>query len=127
MLTVSPGLQWFTTLPQVEWPLPQGEIGKDLKNLIEKDFEGEWGDRRQELVLIGEGLDIAGLTACLDGCLLTAEEMQEWENYMKMEISDERKDELLGELFDDGWEHWENPQSLIVNEEDHVHVASCGI
>jgi hypothetical protein len=37
-------------------------------------WEEPWGDRRQEIVLIGQGLDRAGLEAMFDAALLTAEE-----------------------------------------------------
>ena len=62
---------------------------------MENDFKGEWGDRRQEVLLIGDGVDIDGLTACLDSCLLTA---------MRTDINEEKRDELLSELFGDRWE-----------------------
>ncbi len=35
----------------------------------------QWGDRCQELVWIGVDMDQSGLTAMLDACLLTDEEM----------------------------------------------------
>ncbi len=48
-------------------------------------WDPAWGDRRQELALIGIGLDEAGLRADLDGCLLTEREMREgpamWQRY----------------------------------------------
>lgn len=44
-----------------------------------KDVRGGWdaefGDRRQELVFIGQSLDREGLTARLNACLLDDEEM----------------------------------------------------
>ncbi|KAL5326730.1 hypothetical protein ACEPPN_004419 [Leptodophora sp. 'Broadleaf-Isolate-01'] len=128
MLTFSPSLQWFATIPKNEWPLPPGEAGKELHKMIERDFEGEWGDRRQEIVLIGEGLSVEGLTECLDGCLLTDEEMREWERVMRMDCEDERKVELLGELFEDGWEEWDDPEAMVDGgEEGHVHGPACGM
>jgi G3E family GTPase len=128
MLAFSPGLQWFTTLPENEWPLPVGDAGKEVKNIIKKDFEGEWGDRRQEVVLIGEGLDVDGLTACLDSCLLTVEEMQEWEGVMRMDCDEEKREDMLNDLFEDGWEEWDDPQSMMNgDEEGHVHGPACAI
>jgi G3E family GTPase len=48
-------------------------------------WDKHWGDRRQEIALIGIGLDRRALTADLDACLLTAREMNEgprlWRNY----------------------------------------------
>lgn len=128
MLTFSPGMQWFTTLAVEEWPIPEGPAGVELKKLIEKDFDGEWGDRRQEVVLIGEGLDIAGLTECLDGCLLKGDEISEWEDVMRMDVDDEKREELLCELFEDGWEEWEDPEVLMAGDEDgHVHGPACAM
>jgi hypothetical protein len=49
---------------------------------IEADFTGNWGDRRQELVFIGEKIDITAVTEAFDECLLTAPEMRRWERTM---------------------------------------------
>ncbi|KAL2074747.1 hypothetical protein VTL71DRAFT_8526 [Oculimacula yallundae] len=127
MLTFSPGMQWFTTIPENEWPLPSGEAGMELQKMIERDFEGEWGDRRQEVVLIGEGLDVQGLTKCLDACLLSDEEMGEWEGVMRMDVEAEKKVELLAELFEDGWEEWDAPELMDGGEDGHIHGAACGL
>ncbi|MBD5026457.1 GTP-binding protein, partial [Xanthomonas citri pv. citri] len=41
---------------------------------IERTFEGPGGDRRQELVVIGIGLDRAAIEAALDTCLVSESE-----------------------------------------------------
>ncbi len=43
---------------------------------LEELWDETWGDRRQELVIIGQDLDEATVTKALDTCLLTDKEMQ---------------------------------------------------
>jgi hypothetical protein len=53
---------------------------------IEADFPGTWGDRRQELVFIGEKINQEAVTAAFDNCLLTAPEMCRWERTMGRKV-----------------------------------------
>ncbi|KAI5241631.1 cobW-domain-containing protein [Aureobasidium subglaciale] len=119
MLTVSGGLNWFAVVPEEQWPSPSQEV----TDLIKKDFEGEWGDRRQELVCIGENIDVKAITELFDGCLLNDAEMKKWERIMRRKgVSDEQKESLLCRTFDDGWEEWRNS----LEEEDaegHDHAG----
>jgi len=56
---------WWSAVDKTHWPEdPEHRLG------IEREFEGEWGDRRQELVLIGMGMDETALRSALDACLL---------------------------------------------------------
>ena len=116
MLTLTGGRPWFCTLPREQYMTGDAEVDA----LVEFDVArgGEWGDRRQEIVLIGEGLDVRGLEGVLDGCLLTDGEMGEWEGVMREEgLSDGERVERLQELFEDGWPDW---------SEDGVHKHDNG-
>ncbi|KAI4849150.1 cobW-domain-containing protein [Aureobasidium sp. EXF-8845] len=118
MLTVSGGLNWFAVVPEEQWPTTNEEV----KDLIKKDFEGEWGDRRQEIVFIGEGIDVKAITDLFDGCLLNDAEMKKWEKIMKRKkLTNEQKEDLLCRTFDDGWEEWKNPlEEEEIDGHDHA-------
>ncbi|TWG82259.1 G3E family GTPase [Cupriavidus gilardii J11] len=66
---------WWAAIDPAQWP-----DDADTLDAIRADSEidGEpapFGDRRQELVLIGQGMDRPALEAALDSCLLTDAEM----------------------------------------------------
>jgi G3E family GTPase len=62
---------WWDAVPKSKWP-----ENPEWRQGIKKYFSGEYGDRRQELVLIGIHMDKDKLSAMLDACLLTNEEMR---------------------------------------------------
>ncbi|KAL4737120.1 CobW/HypB/UreG, nucleotide-binding domain-containing protein [Aspergillus similis] len=102
MLTVGCGGPWFAEVPDDAWP-----EDKEVRGSIERDFQGEWGDRRQELVFIGEGLDVNAVTKLLDECLLDDKDMARWEEVMRSQkLSISEKGEKLEEMWEDGWEDW---------------------
>jgi G3E family GTPase len=70
MVVLTGGGQWWACAPEDELP-PEG----DLRAAIMRTFEGEFGDRRQELVVIGEHMDHDRVRAALTECLLTDAEM----------------------------------------------------
>ena len=70
MIMLDYGGEWWAATPPDEMPQ-----NPELRAEIEQFFEGEYGDRRQELVLIGFDLDRAALVRTLTDCLLTDDEM----------------------------------------------------
>jgi G3E family GTPase len=61
---------WYADLPKDEWP--EDEEGRAQ---LQRDWVEPWGDRRQELVFIGIGMDESELRAKLDDSLLTEKEL----------------------------------------------------
>ncbi|KKA26163.1 hypothetical protein TD95_003591 [Thielaviopsis punctulata] len=119
MLTLKGGREWFCTLPESEYMTGDAEIDALVKHDVEKG--GEWGDRRQELVFIGEALDVKGLTEVLNAALLTDKEMKKWEVTMRdKRLDEEQRSEKLFDLFEDGFPDW--PGSDHDHDHDHKHV-----
>ena len=79
--------RWWAAIDPSQWPA-------DVQREITVDFQGTHGDRRQEMVFIGQfgkrgGVTQQELEAVLDDCLLTDTEMKEYEK-----ISQEGDDAL---------------------------------
>ncbi|KXH29111.1 CobW/HypB/UreG [Colletotrichum simmondsii] len=105
MLTMTGGRPWFCTLDPGDYLTGDSEVDALVTHDIKKG--GEWGDRRQEMVFIGEKLDIKGLEAALDACLLNDEEWRKWQKVMRnKKWNDEKKRDKLQDLFDDGFPDW---------------------
>lgn len=63
--------EWAASSDEDEWP--DDEV---FRAELADVWEEPWGDRRTELVIIGQDLDESQLRACLEECLLTSEEME---------------------------------------------------
>lgn len=127
MLTMAGGRPWFCTLPAEEYTTGEADVDALVQHDIAKG--GEWGDRRQELVFIGEGLDHAGLQAMLDNCLLTDAEFADWERVMRDPAHGddiEKLKEALQELFDDGFPDWAGEPGDEDDHEGHNHSHGKG-
>ncbi|SPR97682.1 GTP-binding protein [Cupriavidus taiwanensis] len=106
---------WWAALDPAEWPADAAERAE-----VEADMHGAgapapFGDRRQELVLIGLDMDHAALQARLDACLLSDAEMaagvEAWATYpdpFPTWVDD----------FDDDHDH--------AHGHDHGHGDDCG-
>ena len=101
VVTLDPLGRWWAALPREEWPTDDPETLYVLASQWEEPF----GDRRQELVIIGQDLDELSVRAVLDECLLTNAEMQlsvdEWGDLpdpfpVWSDASDDSDSEALG-------------------------------
>ena len=63
--SVRPMGRWWATVPQERWPDHPQAVAYLRQHWLEP-----FGDRRQELVFIGAGMDREGLIAALEGCLV---------------------------------------------------------
>ncbi|MGB0496809.1 MAG: GTP-binding protein [Rubricella sp.] len=66
---VSPLGNWWAAVPRNRWPENEG-----ARAYMARHWQEPFGDRRQEIVFIGTGLDRAGLSTALDACLVGQED-----------------------------------------------------
>lgn len=67
-------------MPEDEWPSEP-----EKRAIVFSDFVEGFGDRRQEIVFIGAGMDQPAIEAALDQCLLTDDELQKYiSNWAKL-------------------------------------------
>ena len=79
---------WPQLALHISWRSSNSDLGDwpedaDIVKAIDADFSGLWGDRRQEIVFIGEKVNQEAVNKAFDHCLLTAAEMRKWEKVMK--------------------------------------------
>lgn len=63
--------RWWSSVPDGLWPTEDA-----VREAIRADFRGPFGDRRQEIAIVGRDLDEARLRSSLDACLLDSSEMR---------------------------------------------------
>ena len=72
---------WFAATPKNRWPDDEEYVKSALSR-----FEGEYGDRKQELVFIGVDMNQEKIYAKLDQCLLTENELKQgmdnWKSFV---------------------------------------------
>ena len=68
---------WLACLPKDEW---QFETQEDYQTFL-NEWDEKFGDRQQEIVLIGKDMNQEQLTQDLDDCLLTASEISKGSEY----------------------------------------------
>ncbi|MEM0944719.1 MAG: GTP-binding protein, partial [Pseudomonadota bacterium] len=63
--SIKPLGTWWASVPKEHWPEHE-----EAHTYVAANWEEPWGDRRQEIVFIGAGIDWPSLQARLDACLL---------------------------------------------------------
>ncbi|RAP34570.1 hypothetical protein DID77_00665 [Candidatus Marinamargulisbacteria bacterium SCGC AG-439-L15] len=97
---ISPAGKWWAAVPKHEWPVEDDS----MIDTIKEHWSDPYGDRRQELVFIGTGIDKDWLNDQLNNCLLTEEEFQQgptvWKTFQDpihaWELAEEPEEVLAG-------------------------------
>ncbi len=63
--SIKPLGTWWASVPEDRWPQHES-----IESYMTAHWQEPWGDRRQELVFIGSGIDWAGIKARLDAALV---------------------------------------------------------
>jgi len=71
MADYRPAGYWWAASPKANWPTDPESVAWIESNMVEP-----WGDRRQELVFIGQNLPRKDMLEALNAALLTPEEME---------------------------------------------------
>jgi G3E family GTPase len=68
--SVKPLGGWWASVPRERWPTHPDALAE-----VASKWQEPWGDRRQELVFIGHGMDEIALRAALDAALVPAKDL----------------------------------------------------
>lgn len=63
--SIQPIGKWWASVPKEDWPQHDS-----VQNYITAHWQDPWGDRRQEIVFIGSGIDWANIKVMLDAALI---------------------------------------------------------
>jgi len=78
---ISPAGKWWAAVPKNQWPIEDETMIQSIRD----HWKEPYGDRRQELVLIGTHIDKEDIQKRLEACLLTDEEFargpENWESF----------------------------------------------
>ena len=84
-LKTDPAGVWWDSMPFSERINSADFVNN--QQIIESEWSSDFGDRKIELVFIGQQLDVSAITNKLDECLLNEEEVGEWKDG-KLQLTD---------------------------------------
>jgi G3E family GTPase len=105
---LNPGNPWWAEIDKEHWP-------DNLYEAIQPLWHEPYGDRQQEIVIIGQSLKIEYITSILDGCLLNDEEMALGQDVWDSMCSD------AGDPFQVEWDAAIAVVQNVDHEHDHDH------
>jgi G3E family GTPase len=112
IVNITPGTPWYCEIPQEQWP-------EAARTNIMKDMDQKYGDKRQEIVFIGQFSkgEKEKIIEVLDSCLCTDEEMEQVEKGL---INDWKDDFANWDDEDQEQEHEEHEHNHKHKEQKHV-------
>ena len=69
--SIALGAPWWATIERSKWP-------PGVEDSVKPVWREPWGDRHTELVVIGQDMDHAAVTAALESCLLSENELHDF-------------------------------------------------
>jgi G3E family GTPase len=93
-LSLLPGHPWWAEIDRSDWP-------ENLEKAIAPLWQEPYGDRQQEIIWIGQSLDKEAVTAILDECLVSDEEMEAGPDVWKRHCHDSYEDEEIDAFLHD--------------------------
>lgn len=91
IFNITAGDPWFSAIPQELWPL-------DIKDkIMEQNWDTVYGDRKQEIVIIGSNMDQKGIIKALNTCIMTSSEINDaniLQHIKKVSLNDISKENI---------------------------------
>lgn len=103
--SVLPGNPWWAEIDKGDWPT---NLERDIAPLWHEPY----GDRQQELVIIGQSLDQKAITASLEACLVSEEEFSKGQEAWYVSCNEG------GDPFA---EDWDSALQTAIAAHDHEH------
>jgi len=105
-----PGNPWWAEIDKEHWP-------PNLEEAITPLWKEPYGDRQQEIVIIGQQLDKESIKSALDSCLLTDDEMTKGQDVWN---------EMCADAGDPFREDWDAAIDQVLNNDESGHDHQHG-